>query len=82
VDSAFTVVRASLARDRAAGLPFDLAWQRALGIARGTDPGPGHRREWEDELVALGGTRTEWRCAYERRAPSPPARRLLSAAAE
>ena len=78
--SAFLVARQSLAADRSRGRDFVSSWNRALKLARETDPGPGHRKEWGDELAALTATRTEWLLAFERRSQDPVTRALVTAA--
>ncbi len=60
-------LRESLAESRRAGLPFEEAWQRALGAPTVREKGvrmPHATRERRAYLEAFEATRSEWKAAY------------------
>jgi hypothetical protein len=74
---AFEKIRLLLARRRALGDSFEIAWQLALDAIPPAEPNGrvlstaevGHNAA----LAALANTVEAWRAGFERRAPPPPA---------
>jgi hypothetical protein len=62
----FELLRAKLARDRAAGVPFAEAWERRKLYAL---PPVSQPRVREENLVVLSATREAWRRAYQGEPP-------------
>jgi hypothetical protein len=72
---AFEVCRRVLARRRALGDSFEIAWQLFLDAIPPAEANgrvlSTAERDHNSALAALGATRDEWEAAFERRPPLP-----------